>query len=208
MIVAVSGGATGIGAAVVHEGKNRGWTMHAGSRRSGLDVRDESSINAFLPPHVDAAVACAGTSIDSLFVTMDPDDVREVLSTNLHGAFLFARAAIRRGAQSVVFFGSLGQLGSPANAVYSTSKAALVGLMRAMNDEYPHVRINVVVPGFVLTAMSESLPQSVQDGLRSSAPIGRAILPAEVARGTADILSTNIRGRVIRITGGLLEAPL
>jgi 3-oxoacyl-[acyl-carrier protein] reductase len=208
MIVAVSGGTSGIGAAVVEEGRARGWAMHAGSRRSGLDVRDEASIEAFLPLNVDAVVAGAGVSIDSLLVTMDPDDVREVLSTNLHGAFLFSRAAIRRGAQSVVFFGSLGQLGAPANAVYSASKAALVGLMRAMNDEYPRVRTNVVIPGFVLTAMSESLPQAVQGRLRSSAPLGRDVLPAEVARGTADILSSTIRGRVIRIAGGLLEAPL
>ena len=203
--MAVSGGTSGIGEAIVEEGQARGWHMLSASRRVGLDVRDEAGIEAFLPPTVDAAVACAGISIDSLFATMDPDDVEAVLDTNLTGAFLWTRAAIRRGARSILFVGSLNQLGAPANAVYAASKAALVGLMRAMVDEYPAVQTNVLVPGFVLTAMSRALPAEVQQRLSDTAPIGRPILATEVARGAADLLVSGVRGRVLRVTGGLSE---
>jgi 3-oxoacyl-[acyl-carrier protein] reductase len=181
--------------------------MKGGSRRTGLDVRDETSIDAFIGVAVDAAVACAGISRASLLIQMRPQDVEEVIDINVHGAFLFARSAIRRGAEAIMFIGSLHQLGAPSNAVYGASKAALVGLARAMSEEYPSVRTNVLVPGFVLTPMSESLPASVQERLRSAAPLGRVITRSEVARAAADILASHLRGRVVRVSGGLLETP-
>lgn len=208
MIVAVSGGTSGIGRAIVTEGHARGWMMRAGGRRTGLDVRDESAVEVFLKVPVDAAVACAGVSIDSLFVTMTPEDVREVIDTNLNGAFLFARAAIRSGARAIVFIGSLSQLGAPTNAVYAASKAALVGLTRAMTTEYPAVRTNLLVPGFVITPMSQALPDAVQERLRTAAAIGRAVNLSEVARAAADLLLCPMRGRVVRVSGGLLDTPL
>jgi 3-oxoacyl-[acyl-carrier protein] reductase len=205
--VAVSGGHSGIGAALADEGRLRGWEMKAGSRRSGLDVRDEASLDAFFAPGVDAAVNCAGISIDSLFVTMPSAASEEVLDTNLNGAFLFARSAIRNGAKSILFVGSLHQLGAPANAVYAASKAALAGLARAFDDEYPQTRTNVLVPGFVVTPMSAHLPDAVQEALCAASPLGRAVLPAEVARAAADLLVSPLRGRVFRAAGGLLETP-
>jgi 3-oxoacyl-[acyl-carrier protein] reductase len=208
MRVAVSGGLSGLGAAIAEEGSARGWYVSTGSRRSGLDVRDEASLDRFFAPGFDAAVNCAGVSIDNLLVTISGAEIEEVLRTNLDGAFLFARAAIRSGARSIVFIGSLHQLGAPANAVYAAAKAALTGLAAAMTGEYPDVRVNVLVPGFVVTPMSESLPVSVQDRLRAASPLGRAVLPGEVARCAADLLLSPLRGRVFRVTGGLLETPL
>ncbi|HEV8713472.1 MAG TPA: SDR family oxidoreductase [Candidatus Binatia bacterium] len=208
LIVAVSGGTSGIGRAIAAEGDARGWIMRVGDRLTGLDVRDESTIEAFFKFNVDAAVACAGISIDSLFVTMAPEQVRDVIDTNLNGAFLFARAAIRNGAGAILFIGSLNQLGAPANAVYAASKAALVGLIRAMTKEYPAVRTNLLVPGFVLTPMSERLPEAVQERLRTAAAIGRGVELSEVARAAADLLLCPMHGRVVRVTGGLLDTPL
>jgi 3-oxoacyl-[acyl-carrier protein] reductase len=208
VIVAVSGGLSGIGAAIVDNGSARGWTMRGGSRRNGLDVRYESSIHAFVHGPVDAAVACAGVSVDALFVNIGGPDIKHVIRTNVDGAFLFARAAIRHGARSVLFIGSLSQLGAPGNAVYAASKAALVGLARAMTLEYPLVHVNVLVPGFVVTPMTASLSDAAKQRLRTSAPIGRAVDVDEVARAATEILLSSLRGRVIRVTGGLLETPI
>jgi len=208
MRVAVSGGLSGLGAAIVKEGAARGWCMSAGSRRTGLDVRDEESVERFLERGLDAAVNCAGISVDNLFVTMSPAEITEVLRTNLEGAFLFARAAIRHGARSVLFIGSLHQLGAPGNAVYAATKAALAGLATAMCGEYPDAHVNLLVPGFVITPMSQSLPPAVQERLCSASPLGRAVLPEEVARCAADVIDSPLRGRVIRVTAGLLETPL
>ena len=63
MRVAVSGGTSGIGAALVREGEARGWKMMPGSRRNGLDGRSETSIEEFFTEPVDA-VHCAGVFID------------------------------------------------------------------------------------------------------------------------------------------------
>jgi NAD(P)-dependent dehydrogenase (short-subunit alcohol dehydrogenase family) len=208
VIVAVSGGASGIGLAIVTEGRARGWDARGGGRRTGLDVRDPASIDAFLGEHVDAAVACAGVSIDSLFVTMDLEDARAVLETNLTGAFLFSRAAVRRGARAVLLVGSLHQLGAPSNAVYAASKAALMGLAEAMNEAWPHVRTNVIIPGFVATDMSASLPPEAQGRLVTGAAIGRPVSAIEVANAAADMLQSSLRGRAVRVSGGLLETPL
>src|SRR2546425_1227701 len=149
--------------------------MLSGSRRTGLDVRDETSVNAFFSGPVDAAVACSAVSVDALFVEITPDAITHVIDTNLNGAFLFARAAIHHGATSIVFVGSLSQLGAPRNAVYSASKAGLVGLMRAMTVEYSHVRTNVLVSGFVVTPMTISLPRRIGRRVRDATPLGRSI---------------------------------
>jgi 3-oxoacyl-[acyl-carrier protein] reductase len=206
--VEVSGGLSGIGAAIVEEGRALGWVMRAGSRRNGLDVREEASIREFAAGSVDAAVACAAVSVDALFVDITFSDIQQVIGTNVDGAFLFARSAIHRGARSVLFIGSLSQLGAPANAIYAASKAAVVGLARAMNAEYPSVRINVLVPGFVLTPLTASLSDAKKRHLTSAAPIGRSVEVKEVARAAIQLLVSPLRGRVVRVTGGLLETPL
>ena len=77
-----------------------------------------------------------------------------------------------------------------------------------MTEQCLEVQTNVLIPGFVMTPMSESLPSATQERLRAAAPLRRDVRLSEVARGAVEVLLSSLRGRVSRVSGGLLETPL
>ncbi len=226
--VLVTGASRGIGAAIAE------FFIAAGDRvvalsRSGtgpegcalvlaVDVTDSSAVNEAVKRAVgelgpvDVAVINAGVTKDGLAMRMSDEQWREVLSTDLDGAFYCARATmasmVRARQGSIIFIGSISPfIGVPGQANYAAAKAGLVGLARAIAKEVATrgVTVNVVAPGLIETEMTSELG-AAKDSMAAMIPMGRIGQPADIA-GVVGFLASNharyITGAVLCADGGL-----
>jgi NAD(P)-dependent dehydrogenase (short-subunit alcohol dehydrogenase family) len=226
--VLVTGASRGIGAAIANYFVEEGDHVVALSRSGGapdgcelslaVDVSDSSAVNEavkraiedFGP--VEVAVINAGVTRDGLALRMSDEQWREVMATDLDGAFYCARATMgsmvraRRG--SIIFIGSVsGFMGVPGQANYAAAKAGLVGLARALAKEVAtrSITVNVVAPGLIETDMTNDLG-SAKDQMAAIIPMGRIGQPSDIA-GVVGFLASNharyVTGAVLCADGGL-----
>jgi len=226
--VIVTGSSRGIGAAICEYfigegdrvvGLSRSGTAPTGCARTiAVDVTNsddvnravKSSIEEFGP--IDVAVINAGVTRDGLAMRMTDDQWREVLSTNLDGAFYTARATmasmVRARSGSIIFIGSISPfIGVPGQANYAAAKAGLVGLARSLAKEVASrgITVNVVAPGLIETDMTSDLG-TAKDAMLAMIPMGRIGQPSDIA-GVVGFLASNharyITGAVIAADGGM-----
>jgi NAD(P)-dependent dehydrogenase (short-subunit alcohol dehydrogenase family) len=226
--VIVTGASRGIGAAIAEYFINEGDNVVALSRSGAaparcaksvaLDVANSTAINdavktaieEFGP--VDVAVVNAGVTRDGLAMRMSDEAWREVLSTNLDGAFYTARATmasmVRARSGSIIFIGSVSPfLGVPGQANYAAAKAGLVGLARSLAKEVASrsVTVNVIAPGLIETDMTNDLG-AAKESMTAMIPLGHVGQPSDIA-GVVGFLASNharyITGAVIAVDGGL-----
>ena len=100
------------------------------------------------------------------------------------------------------------EAGNPGQAVYSASKAGIIGLTKTLAREYASrgITVNAVAPGFIETDMTASLPEAAQQGIVSQTPLGRVGKPEEVAAAVLFLASDEasyITGQVLRVNGGM-----
>lgn len=165
---------------------------------------------------VDVLVNNAGITRDKLFLRMSPDDWNQVLAVNLTGAFNFAKALApamlkQRGGCMINIASVVGQIGNAGQANYAASKAGLIGLTKSLAKEFAArgVRVNAVAPGFIRTAMTDALPEEVQNQMKQAIPLGRLGEPADVAGVVlflASDLAEYVTGQVVNCDGGLVTA--
>ncbi len=111
---------------------------------------------------------------------------------------------------SIINISSLsGKVGLPGQTNYSAAKAGIVGLSKAAAKELARggVRVNVIQPGLIRSAMTEAMPQEIWDQKLAEIPLGRAGEPAEVANVAlflASDLASYLTGTVTEVTGGRL----
>jgi 3-oxoacyl-[acyl-carrier protein] reductase len=170
----------------------------------------KAAIDTFGP--VDVCVVNAGITRDGLAMRMSDEQWRDVLATDLDGAFFTARAVlasmVRARQGSIIFMGSVSPfIGVPGQANYSAAKAGLVGLARSLAKEVASrgITINVVAPGFVDTDMTSDLGPT-SDEMTAMIPLGRIGQPDDIA-GVVGFLASNharyITGAVLPVDGGL-----
>jgi 3-oxoacyl-[acyl-carrier protein] reductase len=99
-------------------------------------------------------------------------------------------------------------MGNPGQANYSASKAGIVGLTKTMAREYASrgITSNAVAPGFIMTAMTEQLPESVKEEMRKAIPVGSFGTAQDVANAVVFLASPDsgyITGHVIHVNGGM-----
>lgn len=163
---------------------------------------------------LDVLVNNAGISRTGLFTDFTPAQWREVQAVNLDSVFYCARAAaklmIPRQAGSIVNVSSIwGVTGASCEAAYSASKAAVIGLTKALAKELgpSSIRVNCVAPGVVDTEMNASLGEAVLDGLAEETPLGRIGRPEEIAAAIfflAGEEASFITGQILGVNGGFL----
>ncbi|MGH9150018.1 MAG: SDR family oxidoreductase, partial [Acidimicrobiales bacterium] len=163
------------------------------------------------PPEI--VVNCAGITRDGLLVRMGDDAWRDVLSTNLDGAFRVIRRAtpkmMRARFGRIVTVGSVAwAAGAAGQANYAAAKAGLVGLTRAAARELASrsITCNLVTPGPITTAMTDVLSDRRQAELAAQVPLGRYGTPEEVAAVVAFLCTDAagyVTGAVVPVDGGM-----
>jgi 3-oxoacyl-[acyl-carrier protein] reductase len=176
----------------------------------------EALIKASVDAHgkVDILVNNAGITRDDLIMRMKPEDWRDVLETNLFGAFWTLKAVTRpmlkaRSGRIINITSVSGQAGQMGQANYSSAKAGLIGLTKAAARELASrgITVNAVAPGFVLTELTQNLNDDLKGQITERTPLGRFGTPEEVGYAVAFLASDEaayITGQVLAVDGGLV----
>jgi 3-oxoacyl-[acyl-carrier protein] reductase len=183
------------------------------------DVRDPAAVDAAFGEIEDALGAVellvnnAGVNHDGLVARMTDEQWKNVLETNLTGAFHTIRRATPkmmrvRWGRIVNVSSVVGQAGMAGQANYAAAKAGLVGLTRSVARELAprNVTCNVVAPGPIVSAMTESLSEEWQGKAEESVPLGRFGTPEEVGAVVAFLCSDAagyVTGALVPVDGGL-----
>ncbi len=184
------------------------------------DARDPDSADALVKAtlaafgKVDILVNNAGVTRDDLIMRMTEEAWREVLETNLFGAFWMTKAVTRpmlkaRAGRIVNITSVSGQAGQMGQANYSSAKAGLIGLTKATARELASrsITVNAVAPGFVLTELTQDLPDDLKAEITARTPLGRFGTTEEIADAVAFLASDEARyitGQVLAVDGGLV----
>jgi len=162
---------------------------------------------------LDVLVNNAGITRDGLAMRMSEEDWDAVLDTNLKGAFLCSKAALRpmlkqRGGRIVNVTSVAGLVGNPGQANYSSAKAGLIGLTKSLAREVAsrNVTVNAVAPGYVPSAIWDGVSEEAKSAVLEHIPMGRTGTPEDVAAAVAFLASDEaayITGQVLAIDGGL-----
>lgn len=162
---------------------------------------------------VHALVNNAGITHDQLLMRMSDDDFWQVIQTNLGSVFQLSKAVIRpmmkAGIGHIINITSVvATLGTPGQANYVSSKAAIEGFTRSLSKEIAKkgVSVNAVAPGFIDTAMTSTLPEALKQSYLEQIPMHRFGTPDDVAEAVL-FLATKARymtGQTIHVNGGMI----
>ena len=176
-----------------------------------LDLRDQEAIAAFFEelPGLDVLVNNAGIFDVRRFDELTVEDLRRMTETNYVSVFSMSQAAARRMAPDarIINIASRSWLGARDIAHYAASKAAVVGLTRAMALDLAPKRIlvNAVAPGVIETAILDAWDDEARAALAARQPIGRLGRPDDIAAAVsylADPRTGFITGQTLIVDGG------
>jgi 3-oxoacyl-[acyl-carrier protein] reductase len=190
-VALVTGGASGIGAATVERLQAGGADVHVFDLAHGDDVRDPEALRGAVArlPRLDVLVCAAGVGGDSLHTEdVSDEEWRRVHAINLDGVFFANRAALPRmkenGYGRIVNVASIaGKEGNPMAGAYSSSKAAVIGLTKAIGKDVAEsgVLVNCIAPAVIDTPILAQISKEHIAYMTSRIPLARVGQPEEVA---------------------------
>ena len=162
---------------------------------------------------IDVLVNNAGITKDGLILRMSEAQWDAVIAVNLKSAFNFIHAVVpqmsRQKGGSIINMASIaGQMGNPGQINYASSKAGLIAMAKTVAKEMGSrgIRANAIAPGFIISEMTNALPEAVREEYVKSIPLKRGGTVEEIANTAlylASDLSSYVTGQVIAVNGGL-----
>ena len=162
---------------------------------------------------IDILVNNAGITKDGLVMRMTEQQWDAVINVNLKSAFNFIHAVIpsmaRQKSGSIINMASIaGQMGNPGQVNYASSKAGLIAMAKSVAKEMGSrgIRANAIAPGFIVSEMTNALPEDVRAEYIKQIPLRRGGTPEDIANAAlflASDLSSYVSGQVIAVNGAL-----
>lgn len=234
--VLITGGSRGIGRAMVERFCEAGYSVaftykNSSSEANSLaektgaiaicaDSADErqvlSAVNLAIERlgSIDCLINNAGVSSFSLFTDLTLDLWNENLAVNLTGAFLYSKAVIpcmlkKKQGRIINITSMWGVVGSSCEVHYSTAKAGLIGMTKALAKELgpSGITVNAIAPGVIETDMNKSLSTEDIEVLKDETPLMRIGCPSDVADAALFLASEGasfITGEVLNVSGGYI----
>ncbi|OUW49095.1 MAG: 3-oxoacyl-[acyl-carrier-protein] reductase [Candidatus Pelagibacter sp. TMED196] len=187
-----------------------------------FDISNHSKIEEFIETvsnelgGLDILINNAGVNVDNLSLRMKDEEWKKVIDINLTSTFLLSKYAIKKMLKNkfgrivnitsiVAHSGNLGQ------SNYSASKAGIIGMSKSLAIEYAkkNITINCVSPGFIVSEMTENLPDKVKEYLTSRIPMARLGNGEDVSNCAAFLSSDSssyVTGETIHVNGGMYMA--
>lgn len=164
--------------------------------------------------HIDILVNNAGITRDNLLMRMTEEQWDSVIAVNLKSVFNLTKAVImpmlKQNGGSIINMSSVvGVAGNTGQSNYSASKAGIIGFTKSIAKEVGsrNVRCNAIAPGFILSEMTDKLPENVKNEWIGKIPLKRGGTPEDVANTAlflASELSSYVNGQIIHVCGGML----
>ena len=234
--VLITGGSRGIGRAMVELFSERGYSVaftyknsdvsadELSKKTGALAIRADSAVESDVISAVEAAknklgmieilINNAAVSSFSLFTDIALRDWKEMFSVNVDGAFTYTKAVlpdmIKNHCGRIINISSMwGVVGSSCEVCYSATKAALIGMTKALAKEVgpSGITVNCIAPGMIDTDMNKALSAEDVKAIAEEAPLMRIGTPREVADAAlffAGEGASFITGAVLGVNGGLV----
>lgn len=162
---------------------------------------------------LDILVNNAGITRDNLIMRMKEEEFDEVINTNLKGVFNCLKAVTRpmmkqRFGRIINISSVVGSLGNPGQANYTAAKAGVIGLTKTAARELAsrNITVNAVAPGFIVTDMTDKLPEEMKEQLHKQIPLARMGSPEDVAKAVRFLASDDasyMTGQTLHVDGGM-----
>lgn len=162
---------------------------------------------------LDIVVSNAGVTRDMLFMMLKPDMWDEVIRVNLTAYYRLARAALRtltkqRWGRIIGVTSVVGVTGNAGQANYAASKAGMIGMTKSLAAEIAsrNVTVNCIAPGFIATAMTDSLTDAQKEAILGKIPAGAMGAPEDIASAAVYLASEEARyvtGQTLHVNGGM-----
>ncbi|MCH5300635.1 MAG: SDR family oxidoreductase [Ruminococcus sp.] len=163
---------------------------------------------------VDVLVNNAGISSQKLFTDLSPQDWKDTMSTNLDSMFYCCKSAlpymISKKSGVIINISSMwGQVGASCEVHYSTAKAGVIGLTKALAKEVASsgIRVNCIAPGVIMTDMMSSFDEQTVNELKEETPLQKLGTPKNIADAAVFLASSKaefITGQILGVNGGFI----
>lgn len=163
---------------------------------------------------VDLLINNAGIADINLLTDLSDERIERIISVNLTGAVFTTKAVlpnmVNKKCGNIINISSMwGEVGASCEAVYSATKAGLIGFTKAMAKEVglSGIRVNCITAGVIMTDMNKNLDKETIDSLREETPLNRIGTAEDISNAVRFLISDRsafITGEILKVNGGLV----